>query len=125
MCSLQTYLIYTDSEIYTMKNKVADKDFRKSPDAINSICSWISDVALGLKKFHSNGYVHLNIHSATIMITAANTAKIGGFNFTRHISTQIGRVIQFSLTYLISSVLLEINISKEIRGVSIKKRNMS
>lgn len=88
MCSLQTYLIHTDTGDYTLSDKVQDKAFCKSPNAVDSICNWIRDASLGLKKIHSEGFVHLNIHSKTIMITSNNRAKIGGFHFTRHSSTQ-------------------------------------
>lgn len=87
MCRLQTYLIYTEADGCTLKNRVSDKVFQKSPGAIESIFNWIKEVTLGLKKLHDSEYVHLNIQSSSIMITSANRAKIGVFNFARHTST--------------------------------------
>lgn len=88
MCSLQTYLIHTDTGDYTLSDKMQDKDFTKSPDAVDSVCNWIRDASLGLKKIHSEDFVHLNINSKAIMITSNNRAKIGCFDFARRSSTQ-------------------------------------
>lgn len=91
LCKLQTYLIYTETTDCTLEDKVADKHFRKSQASIETICNWIKDVSLGLKKIHQNSYVHLNIHPRVIMITSDNRAKIGGLDFARHSSTQANR----------------------------------
>lgn len=91
MCKLQTYIIYTECTEYTLHDKIADKVFRKSSESIELVCNWIKEISLGLKKIHYNSYVHLNIHPKVILITADNKAKIGGFDFSRHSSTQTSR----------------------------------
>lgn len=91
ICKLKTYLIYTETTENTFQDKVADKNFRKSPEAIPSVCNWIKEISLGLKQMHTKGYVHLNIHLSTIMITSDNRAKIGGFDYARNTSTQNDR----------------------------------
>lgn len=91
MCKLRTYILYTECTEYTLQDKVADKVFRKSVGALDTVCNWIKDVSLGLKKIHNNGYVHLNIHPSIIMITSDNRAKISGLDFARHSSTQFNK----------------------------------
>lgn len=88
LCKLQTYIIYTDSGECTLKEKLEDKVFKKSPQAIESIVSWLRDAAHGFKKLHSKGYVHLNINSTTLMITSTGKLKIGGIDKARSCSTQ-------------------------------------
>lgn len=88
ICRLQTYLIYTETGVYTLEDKVNDKSFRKSPNAIECVLDWIKDISMGLKKLHTTGYAHFNLRAKCIAIDSNNRAKIGGFDFTRHISTQ-------------------------------------
>lgn len=87
MYGLQTHLIYLEIAECTLQNKVGDKDFQKSPLAIESIFNWIKEVTMGLKKLHHNDYVHLKVQSSCIMITSKNRAKIGVLDFARHTST--------------------------------------
>lgn len=86
-CRLQAYLVYTDAGECTLQNKLGDKAFRKCPGAIEAIFDWIKAVTLGLKKLHSDSYVHLNLQASSILITSENKAKIGVLNFARHSST--------------------------------------
>lgn len=88
ICRLQTYLIYTETGEYTLKDKVADKVFRKSPGAIETVFNWIKEASLGLKQLHSKDYVHLNIKTSSIIIMSDNRAKIGCLDFVRHTSTE-------------------------------------
>lgn len=87
ICRLQTYLIYTETGLCTLADKVNDKSFRKSPEAIEWLFNWIKEIAMGMKKLHSTGFVHLNLQPRCIMIDSDNRAKIGGFDSTRHAST--------------------------------------
>lgn len=91
MCKLQTYLIHTEAGECSLQNKIDDKLFQKSTTAIESLFTWIKQLSLGLKQLHSNSYVHLNISTKTIIITADNRAKISCFDFARHVSAQINR----------------------------------
>lgn len=86
-CRLQAYLVYTDADECTLQNKIGDKAFRKCPAAIEAIFNCIKAVTLGLKKLHSDNYVHLNLQASSIMITSENNAKIGVLDFARHSST--------------------------------------
>lgn len=81
LTKLKTYIIQTTTGEFTLQDKIEDKDFRKSQDAIETVCNWLKDISMGLKKIHSNGHVHLNLHPTTIMITSDHRAKIGGFDF--------------------------------------------
>lgn len=85
---LRTYIIHTTTEEYSIQDKIQDKVFRKSSEAITTICNWMRDISLGLKKIHSSEYVHLNLHLTTILITQENRAKIAGFDYARHYTTQ-------------------------------------
>lgn len=74
MCKLQIYIIYTEMAEHTLKDKVADKGFPRSPGALEAVCKCIKEVSLGLKKIHGNSYLHLNIQPKTILITSDNIA---------------------------------------------------
>lgn len=87
LCRFQCYLIHTEAGEYSFQDKVNDKDFRQSLDAIESIFNWIKQATMGLKKLHSDGFVHLNIRGSCIMIFSDNRAKLAGFDKARHSST--------------------------------------
>lgn len=91
ICRLQTYLTYTETGQYTLADKVNDKSFRKTAEAIERILDWIKEISLGIKKLHSDGYVHFNLKANCIIIDSNNRAKVGGFDFTRHNSAQNAR----------------------------------
>lgn len=88
MCRLQAHLIYLEAGQCTLEDKVKDKSFRKSSHAIECILDWIKEISMGIIQLHAKGYVHFNLKSSCIIIDANNRAKIGGFEFTRHTSTQ-------------------------------------
>lgn len=43
MTKLQAYIIHTTTGEHTLQDKIQDKVFRKSPDAIETVCNWIRD----------------------------------------------------------------------------------
>lgn len=91
LCKFQSYLIHTETGEYSLEDRVKDKLFRESPDAIESVFNWIKQGTMGLKKLHSDGFVHLNIRGSSIMIFSDNRAKLGVFDLARHSSTMDNR----------------------------------
>lgn len=87
LSKFQSYIMHTEIGECSLQDKINDKIFQKSPDAIDSILNWIKQVTMGLKKLHSDGFVHLNLRASCIVIFPDNKAKLGGMDFARHSST--------------------------------------
>lgn len=57
------YLFYLPAEEITHKAKIEDKLFKKDPQALRKLLSWLTDVADVAQYLHNTGYAHLNIQS--------------------------------------------------------------
>lgn len=78
------HLFYSAVPYYTLKDVIAEKSFRNSPDAIQKLIMWFKQAADAMQYIHKSGYQHLNISSKCIAITKDETVKIKDFGHLQH-----------------------------------------
>lgn len=80
----KVHLFHTIEPSFTLKDIVADKNFRNSPDAITRITRWFKEAATGFQYLHESGFQHLNICCKNIIITRDGIAKIKNFQYLQY-----------------------------------------
>lgn len=81
---LEVHLFYSNVPSFTLKDLIAEKNFRQRPDSISKLTRWFQEAASGIQYIHKSGYQHLNISSNNIAIAVDETVKIKGFHYLQH-----------------------------------------
>lgn len=86
-----SYLFYSPLEETTLQKKVEEKEFRKDPEALLKMITWLKEIADAVQYLHSIGYAHLNIQANSMIITEANVLQIADFHYVNLTNSRTDR----------------------------------
>lgn len=80
----KVHLFYSPLQLSTLKDLLANKNFRNSPDAVKKVIIWCKEAASAIQYVHKSGYQHMNISTKCIAITKDEIVKITDFGYLQN-----------------------------------------